>query len=228
MRSRFENIKTEVIIYRKRGASLGDIQKKYGVPKSTLNYWFKDIILSLVYKRHLQKRHAQALVKARKEAVKWHNAQKEQRLITAKREALASLSSIKTSQQEVIELALAFLYLGEGLKGDGGTSLGNSNPQILIFFIESLKQVYGLKNTDFKCELHLRADQNERTLKKYWSDILHIPLTHFLSTSFDKRTAGRATYAHYKGVCIVRCGRVAIQRKLMYIATQFSENVVKG
>ena len=103
--------------------------------------------------------------------------------------------------------------------------MGNSDPLILNFFISGLQKVYQVPLADIKCELHLRADQNPNALKKYWSKTLGIPFINFGAAVTDIRTKGTATYPHYKGVCVVRCSRVAIQRKLLYIAKGFCEQI---
>jgi hypothetical protein len=225
MSSRFEHIKKRVLTARRRGASLRDIEKYYGVPKSTLSYWFRDLTLSRRYQIRLEERNRAGLVAARKEAVKWHNAQKEKRLAHARKDAESSLLNIKHTQAEIMELALAFLYLGEGTKKSGNTSMGNSDEMILRFFVTCLHSVYEIPYEKLKCDVHLRADQNENRIKRYWSRTLNIPLRNFGKSSIDTRTHGRPTYGHYKGVCVVRCGRVDIQRKLMYIASSFCGKV---
>ncbi len=64
----------------------------------------------------LLKKHKMALVKARVEAVKWHNAQKQTRLLEAKDRAEQTLNQIDSIDGNIRELAFAMLYLGEGSK----------------------------------------------------------------------------------------------------------------
>lgn len=213
---------------RRHGASVRDIEKRLGIPRSNLSYWFRGVTLSERHKKLLQKRHELALVTARKEAVKWHNSQKEKRMRDARTDALKTLARIDISSKETIELALAILYLGEGAKKNSFTAMGNSDPRILRFFVDSLSYLYDIPRSQFKCHLHLRADQNPRSLARYWSAQLNIPIENFLKPLIDKRTLGTKTYPTYKGVCAVSCGRVAIQRKLMYIATTFCETFTKN
>ena len=61
----------------------------------------------------LEQKNRDALVKARIEAVKWHNAQKEGRLREAKTQAEKILSKINFNDNNVLEVALALLYFGE-------------------------------------------------------------------------------------------------------------------
>lgn len=212
---------------RRHGASVRDIENRLGIPRSNLSYWFRGVILSPHYTRLLQRRHENALITARKGAVKWHNSQKEKRVQDARMDALKTLGQLDVSKKEIVELALSLLYLGEGAKKNSVTAMGNSDPRILRFFVDSISYLYDIPRSKFRCHLHLRADQNSRALARYWADALDIPLENFLKPLMDKRTVGTKTYPHYKGVCVVSCGRVAIQRKLMYIASTFCETFTK-
>ena len=73
--------------------------------------------------------------------------------------------------------------------------------------------------------MHLRADQNPILIKQYWSKELNIPLENFTSISVDKRTIGSSTYPTYNGVCVLRCGNIAIQRRLLYLARNFCKEI---
>jgi len=225
MISRWSHLKTKAISERKRGKSLKDVELSLGIPKSTLSGWFKYIELTNLQKQLLRKRHNQSLSEARKTARNWHKEQKVKRLERAESEAGETLIHIGNNK-ELQELALAMLYLGEGFKKSGGTGMGNSDPLILKFFIKTLQSVYNLKLENIGIYLHLRADQNIKSMKKYWSKELDIPLDRFRKVSVDKRTVKTKTYSHYKGVCLINCGNVAIQRKLVYIARKFCERVI--
>lgn len=209
---------------RRRGASLRDVHNRLDIPKSTLSYWFRKVPLSPRAKAALRKRNQTGLITARREAVKWHNEQKRVRLVQAKTQALESLARLDISNDAILELALAFLYLGEGSKASL-TSLGNSDPQIARFFVRCMQRLYRVPPHQLRCELHLRADQDAAACISFWSKALRIPRANFHNPSIDTRTQGKPTYPGYHGVCIVRCGRVAIQRKLMYIARAFCESI---
>lgn len=209
---------------RQQGLSIIEIEKLLSIPRSTLSGWLKDINLTEAHKLRLKQNSDIALVKARVKASQWHRAQKEIRVQTAKKAAQAVLNKVDIDDN-IVELALAMLYLGEGAKSNT-TAIGNSNPMILKFFITVLRSKYGLSLEQIRCELHLRADQNPDNIKKYWSQELELPISNFRTVVFDQRTAGRPTYPEYKGVCIVNCGNIAIQRKLIYLYNQFCRKVI--
>ncbi len=218
-------MKTQAIALRKKGSSIGYVEKNLKIPRSTLSGWFKGIELSKFQKQKLFYNWKQALIIARQKAVIWHNTQKAARILQAELEAQSVLSRIKTDNN-VLDLALAMLYLGEGFKAAPNTAMGNSNPLLLKFFVSVLRKNYHLEISKIKCELHLRADQNPLVIKRYWARELKLPLKNFITVSIDQRTKGSATYTDYKGVCVVRCGQVAIQRKLLFLGKLFCEGII--
>ena len=221
MVSRFIKLKDKALEMRRRGESLGAIEATLGIPRSTLNGWFKHILLTKEQKNELDRRWRQALVTARKGAVKWHREQKAVRLAESKRQAQAVYETIDKNNLTSLEVALAFLYLGEGFKRDGNFGLGNSDSKILRFYVRALRKLYGVQPEAFRAELHLRADQDEKRLKIFWSKQLEIPLSCFRYVVKDKRTVGRPTYKGYNGVCSLTGGGVEIQRRLLYLAEMF-------
>ena len=118
--------------------------------------------------------------------------------------------------------------MGEGFKKSSKTGMGNSDPLLLKFFLIILLNIYKVDIEKIRFELHIRADQNPELIKKYWAKKLEAPLHRFKSISIDKRTIGKNTYENYKGVCVIDCGNVAIQRKLVYIGKKFCERTIES
>lgn len=227
MKSKWFQLKPKAIFLRKQGKSIRDIEKSLGISRSTLSGWLKNIKLTILQSNSLKNKHKKALVKARKKAIIWHNQQKENRLKFAENEAEKTLSKINYSKEN-IELALALLYLGEGFKKSPKTGMGNSDPILLKFFLKIMLNIYKVSIEKIRFELHIRADQNPELIKQYWSKELNAPLNKFKSISIDKRTIGKSTYPDYKGVCVIDCSNIAIQRKLVYIGKKFCEKTIKS
>lgn len=223
MKSKWYDLKETAIELRKNGVSMTVIERKFGIPRSTLSGWFKGIPLTEEQRTKLMKNSYDGWKRARVKAHEWHRTQKALRLLTAKQEAIKTLGKIELTD-EVLDLAFAMLYLGEGAK-NGTTSLASSDPKILKFVLKVLERNYGVTKDMVRCELHLRADQDPETSKQYWSLELGVPLDRFRGCYIDQRSAGRPTYEHYKGVCVLYCGSVAIQRKLIYLYNLFCEKV---
>ena len=227
MRSKWYGLKKDAIKLRKGGFSLRKIEQRLGISRSTLSGWLKNIELTQKQKEKLLQNWKNALIKARKKAALWHNAQKEKRIQKAKNEALTLLAKINLNDSKILELTLATLYLGEGAKKTDETAIGSSNPLILKFVLVILKKVYHLDIKKIRCELGLRADQNPKKMKRYWAQELKLPLSSFKQVNIDKRTKGSKTYSYYKGVCQIRYGNVAIQRKLIFIGNLFCQKVIE-
>ncbi len=227
MQSKWFHLKAKAIETRRQGKSLRDVEISLGIPRSTLSYWFKNVKLNPSQHRLLENRHKNALTKARKKAVIWHNQQKTNRLKFAEKEAEETLNKIK-SNKEIIELALALLYLGEGSKKSPTTGMGNSDPLILKFFLKIMTKIYKINLEKIRFDLHIRADQDPEALKKYWAKELEAPLNRFGTASIDQRTIGKVTYPDYKGVCVINCGNIAVQRKLVYIGRKFCEKTLEN
>lgn len=217
--SRWYDKKNEALSLRTSGKSIGEIERKFGIPRSTLSGWFKNIILTEKQKHTLTEKAIKGLIKARVAAIKWHHSQKSQRIKEAKLHAQNVLSKVAFTDKATLELALSILYLGEGAKTTL-TSLGSSDPLILKFFIKSLKILFNVQISDLKGELHLRSDQSSTGMIKYWSEQLNIPIDRFWAIK-DKRIVKSKTYSTYKGVCVIRCGRIAIQRRLIFLSKEF-------
>jgi hypothetical protein len=223
MVSRHAAKKDAALRMRRAGLSIRTIEVQLSIPRSTLSGWFRDISLTPAQQARLRQERDRGLVQARKQAVRWHNAQKEARLREAELYASELLKRVKRDPV-LVELALAFLYLGEGTKTNDQTALGSSDPRIARFFVQALRKQYRVPLMRIKCYLHLRADQDPAALTRYWSRQLGVPITNFGKPSIDLRTAGRPTLPRYKGVCAIYAGTVAIQRRLLYIANGFCDS----
>lgn len=225
MLSRWFEYKDKAIQLRKNGVSVRSVEKKLGIPRSTLSGWFKDFPLSKKFKKKLFQNRLEALVRGREKAAIWHRSQKEKRLKTARQEALGVLNSIELKSKGTLELALAMLYLGEGRKTQHFLSLASSDPLILRFYVVCLKKLYNIDVDEFRCTLFLRADQDGRKLKNYWSKKIGLASKTFVRIYNDRRTLGSKTYADYKGVCDVSMNNVATQRRLVFLSRLFCERI---
>ena len=226
MKSKWSHLKDRVVELRKEGISMTKIEKDIGIPRSTLSYWFKNIKISEKKQKVLEKNKLRGLEKARVKAVIWHNKEKEKRCNIATKEAEEVLNKINTQESNILEIALSFLYLGEGAKSNT-FSIANSNSNVLNFFLDSIKKLYKIDKKTLRYELHLRADQNEILMKKYWSQKLNIPVSNIKYCAFDPRTEGRKTRNDYKGVCVVYAGGIAYTRRLLEIARLYSNIISK-
>lgn len=187
------------------------------VPKSTLAYWLRDVGLPDTYWERVRKNNLQHLTRIRKLAISILRKQQEER-----RHSIWNRNRFYQDHltPEILKVALAFLYLGEGAKWKShrGLMLGSSSPKIINLYIALLRTCYGISTERLRCRISHRADQDLSALNRYWSRVTRIPLRNFTRSRPDPRTRGKPTRDRsYKGVCVVACGGTDIQLELQAI-----------
>jgi hypothetical protein len=122
--------------------------------------------------------------------------------------------------RESMLIALSMLYLAEGSKTErSGVMFGNSNPSIVMLFLRLLRTCFSLDESRFRITVQCRADQDQRKLEHFWSEVTKIPLTQFYATRVDARSLGKKTLKQgYRGVCRIDYFSVEIDRELKYLA----------
>jgi hypothetical protein len=203
------------------------IEREFGIPRSTLSGWFKEVPLTEAQRTKLMQNSYDGWKKAREKAVITKNLQKAQRIALAEKEAKKIYNNLPKDSLEVLELSLAMLYFGEGGKNDS-TNMGSADPSMLTFFIKSIEMLYGIDRMTFRYDLHLRYDQDLNIQKKFWASKLQIPIEKIGYVSKDARTIGKPTRANYPGVCQIRIGSIAIQRRLIALYNIYCNEIIKG
>lgn len=202
----YPNIKDSVKKMRKKGASIGDISKKFHISKSTISLWCRDIILTKFLIGKIQTKGKMKSVRAllrysefkRKERIKRHALQK--------KEGADMIGSL--SNRDILMIGLG-LYWGEGYKYEN-SELGftNSNPKMILFYIKWLS----FFNID-KTSLIFRLTLNEFFIKKevkiqsFWINFLSIKKEQFSKTTFIKTNLKKASMKNiktYKGILRVK------------------------
>lgn len=227
MKSRWFEYKDKALLMRQDGRSLRYIEKELGIPRSTLSGWFKDIELTTDQYVLLSDAKKDGWAKARKSAAIIHRQNKLDRISLAESQAKDIFEGLPGGSNEVLELALAMLYFGEGGK-NYTTTLGSSDPFMINFFLSALEKLYGLDRNKLRYELHLRYDHDTESLKRFWSVNLRVKISCFNYVSVDKRTVDKPTKSGYMGVCQVQVGNIWIQRRLKALYGVYCTDVISG
>jgi len=217
--------KEKAIKLRLKGKSIRDIERILDISRSTLSGWLRNIKLSKTQKNHLYKKWLNALVRARLKAVKINRNRQINKLENIRRGAKRLLSNI-TIDKTMGEIIFATFYLAEGTKKEGMFVIANSNPKILVAFLNLFRYLYSPIKSKFRCCLHLRNDQSEKKLKQYWSKILNISKSQFIKTQFDKRT-NNPTFKNYRGVCVIFYYDSDLQRRILYGGEELLQTINK-
>jgi hypothetical protein len=212
--------KDRAIALRRSGKTYTEIQDylKINVPPSTLCVWFKQISFSPEEKERIALRGKERI---RTGSVK---ASVNRKLIKEKhlKDICNDNAYLKDllDNKDVAKICIAILYLGEGSKrAKGSLCFGNSNPEIIKLFLRLLRKCYPVDEKKFRCTIQHRADQDAETLKLFWSNATHIPLTQFYGYKPDKRTIGFPTKkVDYKGVCRIDYLSTAVYNEVQTMA----------
>lgn len=197
------------------------------IPKGTLSYICKDVVLPESYYVNLREAERARLVELRKKAAIANKRLKVERFMMIYEGARRAVASSSELNQQKINLAI--LHKGEGSKYDSGyhgLALGNSDARVLKLYISLLERCYGIKHEQFRCRLMGRGDQDMGELQKYWSKELAIPPRCFYKSYLDARTLGKPTKRlNYQGVCVVSCKGADIQVELEMIADLYADKL---
>jgi hypothetical protein len=167
-----EELIRKAIRLRKSGQSYNEIRKSVPVVKSTLSLWLKDIPLSPEHRKRLYTKQIEILSRGPK-------SQKERRA--------KEVETIIKNAEEEITIPLSFetyllmgaaLYWGEGSKGKM-FEITNSDPHLILFIVRWIEKIFNIPAKNLKARLNIYPQQSEEKIKKFWSDLLGIPLRSF-------------------------------------------------
>ncbi len=203
---------------RENGASLGEISKKLKVAKSTLSFWFKDIVLSKValskIKTHGKEKSVRGLLLyselKRKERI--------ERNILQKKDGMNIVG--KLSDRDILMIGFG-LYWGEGYKYENG-ELGftNSNPKMILFYLKWLN-LWSIKKDSliFRLTINNFFKKEELNLRDFWINFLDVKNEQFSKTTIIKTKLKKGSLKNvenYKGILSVKVRKgTALRNKIL-------------
>lgn len=225
-----KKIKEKARNLRKQGWSIGEISRKIKIPKNTLSGWIKDIQLTDKQKKRIRQKIIDSGTIGRSLAVK-ANYEKIQRWKQRIREKVSFFEHVPFQNIETGRLICGILYLCEGAKYPASRFLyfGNSDPKIILFFINLLRKCYKIDENKLRFSIGYRYDQNYDKLKKYWSKLIPIPKSKCLRSKPDIRTKGKPTKRKdYMGICRIIYYDTSLQFELQTIGEYIIKNGAGG
>jgi transcriptional regulator with XRE-family HTH domain len=157
---------------RKKGLSYNEIRKRIGVAKSTLSIWLKTIPLKPGHRDRLYTKQIASLSFGTQSQKERRNREIEIIISNAQKEIALPISN------ETLRLFGAALYWAEGSKGSR-FEITNSDPSLIFFITEWLHKIFGIEPSFLKAQLNIYPQQDEKTIKKFWSGLCGIPLLNF-------------------------------------------------
>ncbi|MFY9462618.1 MAG: hypothetical protein WAP52_00320 [Candidatus Sungiibacteriota bacterium] len=169
-------------ILRSRGASLNELALRFRIPKSTIRYWCRDIVLSDEQQRHLfQKQKLGGIFAA--ERIRQKRIQITQRLRSEGMDEIGRMSS-----RELL-LVGAALYWAEGYrKGDGEFGFVNSDPEMIRLVIRWLTDACEISKKDIHLRVCINIAHKGRLARihEFWSQTTGVPRGQFSSPTLIK------------------------------------------
>lgn len=182
------------------GRTYTEIKREVGInfSKSTLADFCRGIVLPPDYTEKIKRLNRAAIESA------WEANRKRRHQFFNRLTQLNGPISKQITDNNIAKIALSMLCLGEASKYSQkrrSFSLGNSDPRIIVLFLEMLKRCFDFKIEKVRATVQCRADQNVGALEKYWQGITKIPGRLFYKPLIDPRTVGKPTKKKdYKGV----------------------------
>lgn len=203
---------------RKEGTSFGDISKRLKINKSTLSFWFKNIILSESAIKKIKTKSASKSVQALLRYSESRRQERLQRNVLQKREGVAVLGDL--SERDILLAGLG-LYWGEGYKYENG-ELGftNSNPLVIRFYFKWLK-LWNVEKDSliFRLTINEFFRKEEINIKRFWINFLEIQEGQFSKTTYIKTSLKKASMKNienYKGILRVKVRRgTALRNRIL-------------
>lgn len=164
--------KKKAIELRKQGLSYNEILNNVSVAKSTLSLWLRDVGLA--------KRQKQRLTEKRRIAqLKGSQVKRQQRLDRSKDIKYKALNEIGKITQRELKLLGSALYWAEGARQketnvSERVAFSNSDPYMIMLFLQWLKKICQVNNTDIKLDLFIHESGDLAKAKKFWGNSLRI------------------------------------------------------
>jgi len=185
-----DTVRAKALKARISGKSYSEIQKEFGVPKSTLSSWFKDVVLSDKARERLDSRMRSEGSKKLTVMNKLQTHRAEQRAREA--HALAKKMIPVLTKRDLLIIGTV-LYWAEGYKRlhirDGkermshSISFVNSDPTMIKAFLRFLHEVLTVPPEAVHLTMRLYPHINEESARLYWKDITKLPLSCFQRTT---------------------------------------------
>ncbi len=150
------------------GVSVKEIARRLQVSKSSVSLWVRDVILSAAQREELSVHRAFA-------------AANERRMLDARQKRLEyqQRGRLKANRNDIRYMAGCMLYWAEGSKKRNDVVFVNSDPEMVRFFIDFLRDYYGVENKEIALTLQVHktsAISFEQT-RDFWLDHLKLDLT---------------------------------------------------
>ncbi|MFH0806260.1 MAG: helix-turn-helix transcriptional regulator [Candidatus Brennerbacteria bacterium] len=188
--------KTQAVLMRKKGMSMGEIAKKLQVSKASISRWSRGITLSIAQRKKLDTRRRAISIATLRRAAEIKKEEKSAEIKKVRANGKKEVGALSDRDFFIAGLAL---YWGEGGKGGkAGVEFTNSEPTSIMFVVRWLKKFYGISRKHLKLRVTINRihEPRIREVLRFWSGLVRVSSSQFSQTSFVN-TRQRRLYKNF-------------------------------
>ncbi len=207
------DLKLEARLLRQKGWSVKQIQKHLQVSRSSVSLWIRNVKLTDEQLRTLYLNKKTGALKG--SIIAARNKIKAREKLTADlfKVGLREIGGLSRRDKFIAGVAM---YFAEGTKGDKNVSFSNTDPRAVEFMVHWLRSSCNVSEDRFRINLYLHDNLDEGRAKKYWSNLLNIPLKQFGKSYIVKNNPARYRKTkHINGVLRITVSNTNLHRKIM-------------
>jgi len=198
---------------RKKGFSIKEIQKRLKVSRSSVSIWVRDIRLSRAQLRELYLNKKTGGLKGSIIAAMNKIRKREELTKRLNKEGMREIGKLSKRDRFITGVSM---YFAEGDKGGKNVSFSNSDPRAIKFMANWFRCVCKVPKRKLRASIYLHDNLDEQKAKKFWSNLIKIPLNQFRKTYIVKNNPYRLRKVkHIYGVLRVTVSDVNLHRKIM-------------
>lgn len=169
---------------RKNGIGIKTIAYKLGVSSSTVSLWCRDIVLNADQITELERRSRDPYYGRRLLYTQKQQAERKRKVKTLFEEGRKEVGVLTKRELFVIGIAL---YWAEGFKKDNLVGFSNSDPEMIILFVEWLNSC-GIPQNRLKFRLGLNESYRNSVgeIEQFWQKILKVDKSQFQKPFFQQ------------------------------------------
>ena len=215
------DIKEKAKLLRKKGYSYGQLNKELKIPRSTLHQWVRGIKRPTKFTRLDRIRWIKEIQPLGAQGNHMRREKNIQKITIETKSEIAKLQI----NQEIKKTVLSALYWAEGTKVTGGMCFANTDPKLVLLFVNLLRSCYKLNESKFRVRLHLHYYHKVKQTKMFWSSLLNIPTTQFEKIYRKSRSKEKTFRRNFGGICFVKYHSTYLKEKIVQYGYAFGEKI---
>lgn len=209
---------------RQNGESLSQIQKRTGVPKSTLHYWVSDLGPSPY---QTPESTAARFKEVQRLGSLANKKKKEDQIAAIIQMCKIDVNCLETGDKLFLKGLLSMLYWAEGAKSENDLSVKfvNTDPKLALLFITLFRKCFEIDESRIRLRLHLHHYHKIGETKKFWSELLNVPLSQIGKIYIKKRSKTKRFRKNFMGICFIIYHDVKLQRYILNFGFELASKI---